>query len=189
MERTKCVPLRVVLSFCLLAVGPAHAQTFTWSPIDCAKSSIVLDGITKCQESNSYAGSDGRSDYHLQTAAFTTATERVYVFLQKPRVELETGGIAVPDEAVREKYLSKPSADAGKSGRNLSPTMRMNGGYAKTYALEGGWQCFSYSKDAPPLGRSNGVAYYLVGYVCAKTPQVQTADTINAFLQKLSVRR
>ena len=83
----------------------------------------------------------------------------------------------------------KPSTEASKSGSNFSPTMRMNGGYAKTYAVEGGWQCFSYTKDAPPLGQSYGVAYSLKGFVCTKATQVQTADTINAFLQKLSVRR
>jgi hypothetical protein len=182
------LPPGVALSLCLLAVCPTRAQTITWSPIDCAKSDIVLDRIEKCWLSNSYSGSDGRGEYHLQIAAFNTGTEKVYVYLHKPRVELQTGGIAVPTEAERESYLSKPSAEAQKFGGNFSETMRTKYGYAKTYALAYGWQCFSFLKDAPPLG-AQGIAYYLAGYACTKSIRVQTAEAIDAFLEKLSVHR
>ena len=44
-------------------------------------------------------------------------------------------------------------------------------------------------KNAPPMGESKGVAYALYGYNCRKAPQPPTEAAVNAFIEKVSVKR
>jgi hypothetical protein len=189
MNRLNTVKAAAILVICLLTAGPTRSQTIIWSTIDCSRSDIVLDGITKCDESSEHAGPDGRGSFHYQRASFSGAEQRAYVFLQKPRVLITSGGIESPTEATRERLLAQTNSAAAKAGANFSTTLRVTGGYAKTYAMSGGWQCFSFMKDAPPYGPTTGVAYMMVGYDCQKTSQVPTEATIASFLQKLSAKR
>ncbi len=64
----------------------------------------------------------------------------------------------------------------------------MPAGYAKTFSTNG-WQCFSFVKNAPPMGESWGVAYTLFGIHCQQMPQPPTEAAINAFIEKVTVKR
>ena len=188
MRRAKGLSLTVSFFLSFFAALPLHAQTKTWSDIDCAKLDLVLIGATKCRTTTPYAGPDGRGAFIDQTASFTNENERAYAYVDKPHVMIANGGIAVTPES-REQYLSRPSAEAGKSGTNFSATLKVANGYAKTFTLPGGWQCFSFVKDAPPGGPTNGFAFYLVGYDCKKAAQVPDEMAMTEFIQNVSVKR
>jgi hypothetical protein len=189
MMRATKAKIAAVFWLAFASVSTAHAQTLTWSPIDCSKSDIALDGITRCEQTNSRSGPDGQGDYYFQIARVSTSEQRIYIYVHKPRAALRTGGIGMMTPEQREQWLTRPSQDAIKPGIVFSETLKTPAGYAKTYALPNGWQCFSFVKNAPPMGESRGVAYALYGYSCQKTPQTPTEAAINAFIEKVSVRR
>lgn len=185
----RAVSLSLVVSFFLsfLAALPLQAQTKKWSDADCAALDIVLPGATKCRTTDPYAGPDGRGAFIDQTASFANEKERAYAYVAKPHVMLNNGGIAVTAET-REQYLSRPSIDAGKSGTNFSATLKVSNGYVKTFILPGDWLCFSFVKNAPPGGQSNGFAFYLVGYDCKKSTGVPDEKAMTGFIQSVSLK-
>ena len=185
----RAMNLSLVVSFFLsfFAALPLQAQTKKWSDADCATVDIVLPGATKCRTTDPYAGPDGRGAFINQTASFANEKERAYAYVDKPHVNLYSGGIAVTAET-REKFLSRPSADAGKSGTNFSATLKVSNGYVKTFTLSGDWQCFSFVKDAPPGGQSYGFAFYLAGYDCKKSTAVPDEKTMTGFIQSVSLK-
>jgi hypothetical protein len=174
----------IFLSF--FAALPLQAQTKKWSGVDCATLDIVLPGATKCRTTAPYSGPDGRSSFIDQTASFANEKERAYAYVNKPHVTVTNGGIGVTAET-REEYLSRPSAD--KSATNFSATLKVSNGYVKTFVMPGDWQCFSFVKDAPPGGQTNGFAFYLVGYDCKKSASVPDEKTMAGFIQNISVKR
>ena len=187
MHRSIGLSLAAGFFFSLLAALPLQAQTKKWSDVDCATLDIVLPGATKCRTTDPYAGPDGRGTFINQTASFANEKERAYACVDKPHVNLYSGGIAVTAES-REKFLSRPSADAGKSGTNFSATLKVSNGYVKTFVLPGDWQCFSFVKDAPPGGHSYGFAFYLAGYDCKKSARVPDEKAMTGFIQSISLK-
>jgi hypothetical protein len=171
------------------SVNTAHAQTLTWLPIDCSKSDITLDGITKCEQTNPRSGPDAMGDYYSQRAQVSTSDQRTYIYVHKPRAALRTGGVGMMTPEQREQWLSHPSPDTNKPGIVFSETLKTPAGYAKIFAPPSGWKCFSFVKNAPPMGESWGVAYVLYGVNCQKTPHPPTEAAINAFIEKVSVKR
>jgi hypothetical protein len=171
-----------ILGLCTTAAR-AQPATMTWTPIDCAKSDIVLAGITKCEEAGPWDGSDARGQVHAQRAFVQSANERAYVYVFKPRITLMTGGVGGFSPEQREKWLS-----ATKSAANFSPTLNVAGAYARAYTVPGGWQCFSFIKDGPPYGQSHGFAFGLYGFHCDKSQQAASPTVINAYVQGISVK-
>ena len=171
----------------LVCLTSGHAQPITlkWLPIDCSSSDILLAGTTKCEESAPWSGTDGQAQYFAQRAQVLNTSEHTYVYVYKPRIALMTGGVAGLSPEEREKWLSGPSPDAV----NFSSTLRVAGGYAKTFSVPSGWYCFSFVKDGPPLGSSYGVAFSMWGYHCKKSPQAPSEAAIGAFMESLSVKR
>jgi hypothetical protein len=173
-----------------LCATVAHGQptTVTWAPIDCSKSDIVLAGLTKCEEAGPWDGSDARGQVHAQRAFVQNGAELTYVYVFKPRVTLMTGGVGGLSPEQREKWLSGPTQQMAKSGTNFSPTLNVAGGYAKTYTMPGGWQCFSFVKDGPPHGLSYGFAFTMNGFHCDKSKGVPSSLVINAYMRGISVK-
>ena len=186
MRRAMGLGLAVSFFLSFFTALPLQAQTKKWSDADCATLDIVLPGATKCRTTDPYAGPDGRGAFIDQTARFANEKESAFAYVAKPHVMLNNGGIAVTAET-REEYLSRPSAD--KSGTNFSATLKVPNGYVKTFAKPGDWQCFSFVKDAPPGGQTNGFAFYLVGYDCKKSAGVPDEKAMAGFIQIISVKR
>ena len=88
----------------------------TWSPIDCSKSDIVLDGLTKCEQTNSRSGPAGMGDYYSQRAQVSTSVQRTSIYVHKPRAALRTGGIGMITPEQREQWLAHPSQDTNRPG-------------------------------------------------------------------------
>jgi hypothetical protein len=187
MHRSMGLSLAMSFFLSFFAALPLQAQTKKWSDVDCTTLAIVLPGATKCRTTAPYAGPDGRSSYINQTASFANETERAYAYVAKPHVTLANGGIGVTAES-REKFLSQPSTDAGKSGTNFSATLKVSNGYVKTFAMPGAWQSFSFAKDASPGGESYGFAFNLVGYDCKKSASVPDVNAMTGFIQNVSLK-
>jgi len=94
-----------------------------------------------------------------------------------------TGGVSGLSPEQREKWLS-----GVKSATNFSPTITVAGGYAETYSLPGGGQCFSFDRNGPPYGPSYGYAFSLYGYHCDRSKGTPSSLAINAYMQSISVK-
>ena len=52
MVRTTIAKVAAAFLLGLASVNSTYAQTVAWSAIDCSKSDIILDGITRCEKTS-----------------------------------------------------------------------------------------------------------------------------------------